>query len=210
MKEEKIDSKTIIEYETELSLFNKKTLDIEEFKKYVKKKNEINHKLFTFYEKYIFRKLKLNGYMNRLKSEQKMINQFKKTFGSPSEVIVNFGDFEQKRHMKFKEPIKGVGIRKLFRKNGYQTFLVDEFRTSCRYSKCEKYIIRENPKPFKNNLRLVHGAIRCKTCLVRWNRDCNGATNIYKITKNAINKKLRPSYLTRGNTSGVLDDTLKT
>jgi hypothetical protein len=37
-----------------------------------------------------------------------------------------------------------------------------------------------------------------------------GATNIYKIAKNAINKKLRPSYLTRGNTSGVLDDTLKT
>ena len=215
LKEEKIDGKTIVEYETELSLFNRKTLDIEEFKKYVKKKNEINHKLFTFYEKYIFRKLKLNGYMNRLKSEQKMINQFKKTFGSPSEVIVNFGDFKQKRHMKFKEPTKGVGIRKLFRQNGYQTFLVDEFRTSCRCSKCEgglceKYIIRENPKPFKNNLRLVHGAIRCKTCLVRWNRDCNGATNIYKIAKNAINKKLRPNYLTRGNTSGVLDDTLKT
>ena len=40
--------------------------------------------------------------------------------------------------------------------------------------------------------------------------DCNGATNIYKIAKNAINKKLRPSYLTRGNISGVLDDTLKT
>ena len=59
LKEEKIDGKTIVEYETELSLFNRKTLDIEEFKKYVKKKNEINHKLFTFYEKYIFRKLKL-------------------------------------------------------------------------------------------------------------------------------------------------------
>lgn len=101
-----------------------------------------------------------------------------------------------------------------FRQNGYQTFLIDEFRTNCRCYKCEgglceKYIIRENPKPFKN-LRLVHGAIRCKTCLVRWNRDCNGATNIYKIAKNAINKKLRPNYLTRGNTSNVLNDTLKT
>jgi flagellin-specific chaperone FliS len=35
--------------------FNKKSLDIE-------KNNEIYHKLFAFYNKYIFRKL--NGYMN--------------------------------------------------------------------------------------------------------------------------------------------------
>lgn len=70
--------------------------------------------------------------------------------------------------------------------------------------------IQKTIRGFLFHLRLVHGAIRCKTCLVRWNRDCNGATNIYKIAKNAINKKLRPSYLTRSNTSGVLDDTLKT
>ena len=36
-----------------------------DFKDYIKKKSEINNKLYKFYEKYIFRKLKLNGYMNR-------------------------------------------------------------------------------------------------------------------------------------------------
>ena len=30
--------------------FNRKTLDINEYKKYVKKKNEINGKLFDFYK----------------------------------------------------------------------------------------------------------------------------------------------------------------
>jgi hypothetical protein len=35
------------------------------------KKNEVNDKLFNFYEKYIFRKLKLSGYTNKLKSERK-------------------------------------------------------------------------------------------------------------------------------------------
>ena len=30
-----------------------------------------------------------------------------------------------------------------------------------------------------------------------WNRDVNGATNIYKIAKNAINKLERPKYLCR-------------
>ena len=42
-------------------------------------------------------------------------------------LIINF---EQKQHMKYKEPIKGKGIRKLFRENGYKVYLVDEFRTS--------------------------------------------------------------------------------
>ena len=42
-----------------------------------------------------------------------------------------------------------------------------------------------------------------------WNRDCNGATNIYKIAYNCVNKKDRPSYLCRSNKSGMLDDISK-
>ena len=30
-----------------------------------------------------------------------------------------------------------LGFRNLFRQNGYKVYLVDEFRTSCRSSKCE-------------------------------------------------------------------------
>ena len=93
-KKEKIDGKTVIEYETELSKLNRKTLIIKDFKDYIKKKSEINNKLYKFYEKYIFRKLKLNGYMNRKKNEQKLINNFKKIFGKPEETIVMFGDWE--------------------------------------------------------------------------------------------------------------------
>ena len=76
-----------------------------------KKMNEINHKLFAFYNKYIFRKLKLNGYMNRLKNEQKLMNKFKKVFGDKNDVVVCFGDFEQRKHMKYKEPIKGKDMK---------------------------------------------------------------------------------------------------
>ena len=184
-KKEKIDGKSIINYETELSKLNRKTLIIKDFKEYIKKKSEINNKLYNFYEKYIFRKLKLNGYINRKKHEQKMINKFKKIFGKPNEVIICAGDFEQKQHMKYKEPIKGKGIRKIFRNNGYKLYLVDEFRTSCMCSickeetgRCEKFQIRKNPKPYKSGNILVHGLIKCKTCLGVWNRDVNGATNI--------------------------------
>jgi len=203
-KKEKVDGKTIIEYETELSKLNRKTLMIKDFKEYIKKKSEINNKLYKFYEKYIFRKLKLNGYINRKKNEQKLINNFKKIFGKPEETIVIFGDWEQKQHMKYKEPIKGKGMRMLFRQNNYKTYLVDEFRTSCMCSicktelgRCEKCQIRKNPKPYKSNNILVHGLIKCQTCLGVWNRDVNGATNICRIAKNAINGIERPKYLCR-------------
>jgi hypothetical protein len=203
-KKEKIDGKTVTEYETELSKLNRKTLIIKDFKEYIKKKSEINNKLYKFYEKYIFRKLKLNGYINRKKNEQKMINNFRKIFGKSEDVIICAGDFEQKQHMKYKEPIKGKGIRKIFRDNGYKLYLVDEFRTSCMCSickeetgRCEKFQIRENPKPYKSGNILVHGLISCKNCSNVWNRDVNGATNIYRIAKNAINGIERPKYLCR-------------
>ena len=203
-KKEKMEGKTIIEYETELSKLNRKTLTIKDFKEYIKKKSEINNKLYKFYEKYIFRKLKLNGYINIKKHEQKMINNFKKIFGKPEDVIICAGDFEQKQHMKYKEPVKGKGIRRIFRDNGYKLYLVDEFRTSCMCSickneigKCEKFITRKNPKPYKSGNILVHGALRCKNCEAVWNRDVNSATNIYRIAKNAINGLERPKYLSR-------------
>jgi hypothetical protein len=142
--------------------------------------------------------------MNRKKNEQKLIHNFKKIFGKPEETIVIFGDWEQKQHMKYKEPIKGKGMRMLFRQNNYKTYLVDEFRTSCMCSickteigRCEKFQIRKNPKPYKSGNILVHGAIRCKNCEAVWNRDVNGATNIYRIAKNAINGLERPKYLCR-------------
>jgi hypothetical protein len=39
--------------------------------------------------------------------------------------------------------------------------------------------------------------LTCKKCSGVWNRDVNGATNIYKIAKNAIKKEERPKYLSR-------------
>jgi transposase len=201
-KQEKINGKTIIEHETELSKLNRKTLNINAFKEYISAKSLLNHKVYPFYQRFIFRKLKLNGYINKKKNEHKMINKFKKIFGSQDDIIIAFGDWEQKQHMKYREPTKGKGIRKLFRESGYKVYLVDEYRTSCMCSKCcegkcEKFITRENPKPYKKGKILVHGVLICKKCNAVWNRDVNGATNIFRIVKNMIDKKERPEYLCR-------------
>ena len=146
----------------------------------------------------------MNGYINRKKNEQKLISNFKKIFGKPKETIVIFGDWEQKQHMKYKEPTKGKGMRMLFRQNNYKVYLVNEFRTSCMCSicktkigKCEKFITQKNLKPYKSGNILVHGALCCKNYAAVWNRDVNGATNICIIAKNAINGIERPKYLCR-------------
>jgi len=90
----------------------------------------------------------------------------------------------------------------MFRKSGFQVYLVDEFRTSCKCSNCEgcecsKFREIRNPKPTKNNSFLSHGLLLCKKDCGLWNRDENSSRNIYKIAYNAINGKERPKYLSR-------------
>lgn len=82
-------------------------------------------------------------------------------------------------------------------------YLVDEHKTSCRCSicggECEPFRIRENPRHWIEGTILVHGLLKCKTCKVLWNRDENSSNNIYLISRSAINKQPRPTYLCRIN-----------
>ena len=202
MKTNKIQGKSVIDYETELSLYNRKTLCIDNFKAYINEKNRINNLLFDFYSKHLFRKLKFGRHINIKRNEQRMIIDFRKMYGNPENVVICIGDWEQRKQMKYKEPTLGKGMRSLLRKNNYKVYLVDEFRSSCKCSKCdggvcEKFMIRKNPRPNKNDMRLVHGLLHCKNGCGEWNRDRNGSSNIYKIAYQAIHNLERPSYLCR-------------
>ena len=195
-------NKSVIEYETELSNYNRKTLQIDNFKTYINEKNRINNILFGFYAKHLFRKLKFGRHINIKRNEQQMISNFRKMYGNADEVVICIGDWEQRQQMKYKEPT--LGMRSLLRKNKYKVYLVDEFRTSCKCSNCnggvcEKFMVRTHPNKKKNKdeLRLVHGLLRCKSGCGEWNRDRNGSSNIYKIAYQAIHKLERPSYLCR-------------
>lgn len=200
-KKRVIEGKCIIEWETELSHYNSKTLNFERFKAYIGKKNAVNKVISSFYEEQIYRKLKLGSYMMRQKTEAKMLKRFEQLFGKPENTIIGIGDFEQQQHRKFKEPVKGKGFRNLLRKQGYKVYLVNEFRTSCRCSACEgtceTFRHCKNPRPWKNNTIIRHGLLECKTCLRLWNRDMNASFNIYKIIQEAIAGRSRPEYLTR-------------
>lgn len=214
MKTNKIQGKSVIEYETDLSLYNRKTLYMDKFKAYVTEKNRINHILFDFYSKQLFRKLKFGRHINIKRNEQKMMSDFRKMYGNPENVVICIGDWEQRKQMKYKEPTLGIGMRSLLRKNNYKVYLVDEFRSSCKCSKCdggvcEKFMVRENPRPNKDDMRLVHGLLHCKNGCGEWNRDRNGSSNIYKIAYQAIYGMERPGYLCRTSNQAVLTNCYK-
>ena len=200
--------KTNMGFDKFVSLFDKREEEMSVLYQYYKSSN-------TFYE--FFRAIPIDDRCRLVGPwiEQQMISNFRKMYGNPDEVVICIGDWEQRQQMKYKEPTLGIGIRSLLRKNKYNVYLVDEFRTSCKCSNCdggvcEKYMVRKNPrpKPKKNKenpkkerkydeMRLVHGLLRCKSGCGEWNRDRNGSSNIYKIAFQAIHNLERPSYLCR-------------
>ena len=203
-----IEDRSIVQWETDLTQFNHRTVDLESFKAYVRAKLLVTSKIRSFYTDRIFRKLKLSTYWNVKRSESWMLENFSKIFGDRNEVVIGIGDWEQKKHRKFKEPTKGKGFRNLLRRAGYPVYLVDEFRTSCQCShcqndgaKCEKFRIRKDPNtkksPEERHLRLVHGILKCKTCNILWNRDVNSAINIARLTREMLDGNDRSDYLCR-------------
>jgi hypothetical protein len=197
-----IENKSLSKWEEELSEYNSKTLEFDEFKKYLEAKNKISKKIIIKYREEIYRKLKFKTFINTQSSEANMLNNLKKKFRcDPSKTVIGIGDYEETHHRKYHEPVKGKGFRKLLRRGGYELYLVNEYRTSCRCSWCGKQEIegeceKFREKPHENGKTyLVHGLLRCKTCWRMWNRDVNGSQNILQVVRNELEGKGRPKHL---------------
>jgi len=202
--------KTVKELETIISHVNSKSCNYENTKEYIKIKNIINLSLENYYEKELYRKLKWYSFINRQKSEARMINKFKEIFGEPTKTVVFFGDYGG-CNLKNNEPTKGKGFRKLFHNAGYKTFLTNEYNTSKKNFITgldnEKFLLRRNPRPYKQGVKLVHGLLRSKTDPINnksitkrhilVNRNLNGSMNILKKTVCILTNTPLPPFLTR-------------
>jgi hypothetical protein len=222
-----IDGQTIKNIESKLSNYNSKTNNFNKFKTYIIEKNKINDTLYNHYEQNYFRKFKLNRFINTQKSEAKLITNFHNKFGTPEDVLFIMGDYDKgNNHMKGVEPIICKRIRKIFKNAGYETYLINEYRTSklCNNCRCEleRFLIRENKKPKKiaknNFLRLklskdnsqpkhkgkkclVNGLLHHKddkhNCKLIHNRDKNAVQNMLKIVSYLKEKGRRPKIFRR-------------
>ena len=208
-KETKIENKTIKEIETELSLLNSKTCDYDKFMYYCIEKNNINYKLYSHYEQTFFRKFKLNRFTNTQKSELKMVKNFSNKYGKPDKTIFVMGDYDKgDYHMKGKEPVICKKFRRIFRNAGYNTFLVNEFRTSklcnCCNGELEHFLERPSQKPKlkkENKTEICHGLLRCQSVKhkseIFHNRDKNAVQNMLNIVKSVFDTGKRPNIFCR-------------
>lgn len=184
--QEKIKNK-IIEKETQISLSNSKSINYEKFKEFVKIKNKINKDLFDFYEKELFRKLKWRRFTHTQRSESKIINNIKDTFGS--NILIGYGNWSHTQQMKNFIPTPNKGMRKLIAKN-FDIVIVDEYKTS---KLCHNCCSENDNKKYKvnNHYRKFHKVLVCQNdkCCTIWNRDLNGGLNILRILKEFINNR---------------------
>ena len=213
----KINGTSVKNWETKLSSTNSKSCRWNSLIGYLSIKLKVSSLLLEYYSKDLYRQIKWWGKINRQRSESRMINSFKKIFGGPEEVVIGFGDWDQKGHLKYCEPTKGKGFRTVFRRAGYTVYLVDEYRTSARdfitLEETETFRKRKHPRPYrtkntdnKHNLRVAHGLLRSKTVpsnksgakSTLWNRNLNGSLNINRIFKCNLENREPPQVFKRG------------
>jgi hypothetical protein len=193
-----INNKTIKEYEKELSEYNSKSCKLNNFKQYARKKRELNDKLKEYYGNYMFRKFRLNIYINSERGYEKMLTNFKKVHGEPDDTLIVFGDYSN-NHKAGNDPVPCKKIKKLLTRTNYKLYEIDEFNTSKICNKCgennNKFLYKTH-KSGKNEGKqyLCWGLVRCTNviCNQVHNRDTNACLNMLNICDKLKTKSKRP------------------
>ena len=188
----------ISKIENELSNYNSKSVNYKKFKKFIKKKNELNKILLEKYQNEIFRKYKWYGYINRKKAETNLIRDIKKTFGK--DVNIFFGDWSISRSMRHFISTPNLGLKRKLAEY-YPIYNLDEYRTTCINHKTET--LTENIYlPDKNGKsRKIHSILTYQTESKRLgciNRDENSVNNMIKLVNYYFEFKDRPEVFKRG------------
>ena len=192
---EKVKNK-IIKEETKMSIYNCKTVNYDEFKKYIIEKTKLNDKLKDFYEQELFRKLKWRSWIYRRKSEDKFLNKIEETFGNKEDLLLCYGDWSNPKQMKHIMPTKGIGMRRIIEKR-FDVVLIDEYCTSKLCSQCHHEL---------TNYKNIHRLLVCSHCksnglesknVTFMNRDMNACMNMLNLSNQWINTKTRPKEYSR-------------
>ncbi|KAG2236350.1 hypothetical protein INT48_008332 [Thamnidium elegans] len=167
---------SIQECENKLSQYSWSTVHTDAYLEYLKVRSQVSPLLEEYYgnedvEKnqrqdnlIPFIKMKLSSYINQIQADKRLSKNLRKKFGN--DCILILGNWSA-CHMKFQEQIRGKGMRKMLRKEGFQIYLLDEYKTSSICPSCEHQLenFKEciNPRPYRrsNNPTVkCHGLLR--------------------------------------------------
>ena len=195
------DKNNITQIENELSNYNSKSCNLEKFKEFIKKKNELNILLLESYKKDIFRKYKWYSYINKKHAETNLVREIKTTFGKDVKLIM--GDWSDKLK---KSPCKlkyistpNISLKRKLKEH-FTIYNLDEFRTSCLNYKTEERCKNIYLPDKKGIYRKIHSILTFQTESKRLgciNRDENAVNNMIKIVNSYLLDKTRPEKFRR-------------
>ncbi|EIE81995.1 hypothetical protein G6F46_012577 [Rhizopus delemar] len=117
-------------------LVNSRSLDLQTFKEYLRNRVMVTELLQRHYTETttnhltthsLHRKLKLSKCIRRQKASENIVTKLKSKFGNDAIfVISNYSA----PNIRYQEPGRGIGFRRLLKKHGFLVYLIDEFRTS--------------------------------------------------------------------------------
>ena len=121
----------ISESEKKISEYSSKTCVLEKFKEYVKVKQEMNEKIKPHYNMEFIRKMNLRSYINKLRSESKIVNNIKRIYGEKDKkIMIIYGDWSRTSQMRGVISTPMIGIKRRLGKD-FKIMNINEFKTSC-------------------------------------------------------------------------------
>ena len=208
LKKIKKENLSIIILEKLLMKYNKKTYDYEKCMEYIIIKMIINKYLYDFYNKKIFRKINYRNYIEKLRTDTKLIKKIKEKFKrNNKEIVLIYGDWSRNNQMRGCISTPCIGLKRLLSKH-FKIYNIDEYKTSCidHYTKKPNInaivkIKTKNKLSYKSLHSVLVSKIQNKTEakeLTRFqNRNRNAVLNMYEIYNSYLNKNERPLIFQR-------------
>ena len=141
------------------------------FVKYIKTRAAVNDTLLKYYSNVSnkkippFRKLRLLSFINQRQADHRLAKNLRAKFGKDCVLVI--GNWTAS-NIKFHEPIRGIGVRRMLVDQGFKVYLIDEFKTSSICPTCngsiETFKNVQNPRPYKRKdypTVIRHGLLRC-------------------------------------------------
>ena len=196
----------INEIEEKLGEVSSKTCIFKQFIIYAKNKNEVDSELRSHYNLPFIRKMRLRSYINKLRSESKLVNNINLKFGNDGkEIVLIYGDWSRLSQMKGVISTPCIGLKRRLGEN-FKIFNIDEFRTSC----LDNITLRENRNAVvvnekTGNNKELHSVLVSKILkntvgkpLKRFqNRNRNSSLNMRNIIENYKNEGERKLEFSR-------------
>jgi hypothetical protein len=157
-KKLKKKNKEIQILENKLINITVKTCDNKTLLKNIKERYNDELKIKEYYRKEIFRKMKFWNYINTQRSERNLVNNINKIYGKTKEVMLIYGDWNGKNHIKGTISSPGIGLKLMLNKH-FKILNFNEFRTSCMNYETQNKCINARIKTKNGKTKTLHSVL---------------------------------------------------